>query len=116
MNFTDAQIREVMQYAYHEGAQPSYLQSFAAAILQAPACDFAELRSISLSIIRKYELWRYLMGEQPPIKPATIDGELARKKLLSTCPRCGHVHQGSEECGEDLGGAGKCRCEYAVMV
>lgn len=90
-----------------------FLQSLAAAVLQAPPCDFEVMRPISLSMIEKYELWRYLMGEQPPFKTTTIEGELARRKLMSTCPRCGHVHQGAE-CGEDLGGGGHCRCEYSV--
>lgn len=31
-----------------------------------------------------------------------------------TCPRCGHVHQGESQCGEDMGGAGICRCELEV--
>ncbi|HEX3941557.1 MAG TPA: hypothetical protein VHX11_08765 [Acidobacteriaceae bacterium] len=32
----------------------------------------------------------------------------------STCPRCGHIHQGLSECGEQLGGGRVCRCEMAV--
>ena len=29
-----------------------------------------------------------------------------------TCPRCGHIHQGEEECGMFMGAtAGFCRCE-----
>jgi len=116
VNITDAQIREVLQHTYHRGAQPAFLQSLAAAVLQAPACDFIEMRSISLSMIQKYELWRYLMGEQPPLKPSVIDGEVARRKLMKTCPRCGHIHKDVNECGEDLGGAGTCRCEYTVMA
>lgn len=24
--------------------------------------------------------------------------------LHDTCPRCGHIHQGDAECGEDIGG------------
>ena len=31
-----------------------------------------------------------------------------------TCPRCGHVHQGSAECGEEIGGGRICRCELEV--
>jgi hypothetical protein len=114
VNLTDDQIREVLQNAYHQGAQPMFLQSFAAAVLQAPYADFSELRPVSLSIIQKYELWRYLMGEQPPLKPSTIEGELAKRKLLETCPRCGHVHKEPSECGEDMGGGRVCLCEYWV--
>lgn len=33
-----------------------------------------------------------------------------------TCPRCGHIHQGSAECGIDIGGGRICRCELAVAV
>ncbi len=34
----------------------------------------------------------------------------------STCPRCGHVHQGVSECGELMGGGGICRCEMEVSA
>jgi hypothetical protein len=114
--FTDAQIREVLQHAYHRGAQPIFLQSYAAAVLQAPAGDFIAMRPLSESFIQKYELWRFLMGENPPVKPLVIEGETAKRKLMSTCPRCGHIHKDVNECGEDLGGAGSCRCEYTVMA
>jgi hypothetical protein len=30
------------------------------------------------------------------------------------CPRCGHVHQGDRECGEQIGGGRICRCEMEV--
>lgn len=32
----------------------------------------------------------------------------------NTCPRCGHIHQGDAECGEDIGGGRICRCELPV--
>jgi hypothetical protein len=32
-----------------------------------------------------------------------------------TCPRCGHVHQGDAECGEQLGGGRICRCEFEAV-
>lgn len=32
------------------------------------------------------------------------------------CPRCGHVHQGSAECGEEIGGGRICRCELEVRA
>lgn len=35
-------------------------------------------------------------------------------RLENTCPRCGHIHQGEAECGEDLGGGRICRCELPV--
>jgi hypothetical protein len=33
-----------------------------------------------------------------------------------TCPRCGHVHEGSAECGFDIGGGRICHCEMEVRV
>jgi hypothetical protein len=35
--------------------------------------------------------------------------------LYSTCPRCGHIHQGERECGEDMGGGRICRCEMECV-
>jgi hypothetical protein len=35
-------------------------------------------------------------------------------KALRTCPRCGHIHEGASECGEDMGGGRICRCELSV--
>jgi hypothetical protein len=32
----------------------------------------------------------------------------------STCPRCGHVHQGSSECGQEMEPGRICRCEIEV--
>lgn len=40
-------------------------------------------------------------------------GEL-RSRYEEMCPRCGHVHQGDRECGEDIGGGRRCRCEMEV--
>jgi len=31
------------------------------------------------------------------------------------CPRCGHVHQGCRECGEQIGGGRICRCEMELV-
>jgi hypothetical protein len=33
-----------------------------------------------------------------------------------TCPRCGHVHEGSAECGMDMGNGRFCRCEMEVVA
>jgi hypothetical protein len=35
-------------------------------------------------------------------------------KLDPTCPRCGHTHEGENECGTYLGGQRFCRCELEV--
>ncbi|HLZ49242.1 MAG TPA: hypothetical protein VKP61_00690 [Candidatus Acidoferrum sp.] len=32
----------------------------------------------------------------------------------SACHTCGHPHASGEECGVDMGGAGKCGCKAAV--
>jgi hypothetical protein len=39
---------------------------------------------------------------------------IPRGQFDDTCPRCGHVHQGSGECGEQMGGGRICRCETEV--
>ena len=36
--------------------------------------------------------------------------------LSDPCPRCGHVHQGVAECGEEIGGGRICRCELEVRA
>jgi len=41
----------------------------------------------------------------------SVDG---RRLLDPTCPRCGHVHQGERECGEEMGPGRICRCELSV--
>jgi hypothetical protein len=113
-SLSDEQIREVMRSAYHQGAQPAYLQSYAAAIIQAPEQDFLALRLMTVFVIRKYQLWKYLQGEHPPVLPATIEGDLAKRRLAivrDTCHGCGHVHREQNECGEDLGSGRICRCE-----
>lgn len=38
----------------------------------------------------------------------------SHRSIHDTCPRCGHIHQGDAECGEDLGGGRVCRCQLAV--
>ena len=32
----------------------------------------------------------------------------------STCPRCGHIHQGEQECGTQMGRDRLCRCDLEV--
>lgn len=43
-------------------------------------------------------------------------GRAMRHSVDSTCPRCGHVHQGSAECGQEIGGGRICRCELEVRA
>jgi len=39
-----------------------------------------------------------------------------RKVMLTVCPRCGHEHGGSAECGEAMGGGRICRCDVEVSA
>ena len=39
-----------------------------------------------------------------------------RADLESTCPRCGHIHEGSSACGAQMGGGGICPCEMEVSA
>lgn len=39
-----------------------------------------------------------------------------RADLQSTCPRCGHIHEGDRECGFKEGGGPTCRCEMEVSA
>ena len=51
--------------------------------------------------------------------PRFVLGPVEVQKLsqLATCPRCGHIHQGEEECGMFMGAsAGFCRCEEETTV
>lgn len=41
---------------------------------------------------------------------------MRRRLIESTCPRCGHIHQGEAECGEEMGGGRLCRCELPVRA
>lgn len=38
----------------------------------------------------------------------------ARALSDPTCPRCGHVHEGSGECGVSIGAGRVCRCELEM--
>ncbi len=47
----------------------------------------------------------------------TTVGQICRdfsRDLQKTCPRCGHIHEGSKECGMVMGQNLICRCEYEV--
>ena len=106
-SLSDDEIRDIMRNAYHQAAQPPYLQSFAATVLQAPEADFIAMRELTLVLIRKYQLWKYLKGEHPPVLPVTVEGDLAKRRLAivqRTCHGCGHVHQGLSECEQYIGG------------
>lgn len=42
--------------------------------------------------------------------------EPVRIYSANICSRCGHSHPSGEECGTDMGGAGKCGCKAEVMA
>ena len=48
--------------------------------------------------------------------PNAAERRPVSKVMLTICPRCGHEHQGTAECGEDMGGGRICRCELEVRV
>jgi len=41
---------------------------------------------------------------------------LDKRLHASTCPRCGHVHEGVGECGVWMGAGRYCRCELEVAA
>lgn len=39
-----------------------------------------------------------------------------QRRYDPTCPRCGHVHEGTAECGMPMGSGRFCRCEMEVVA
>lgn len=66
--------------------------------------DLTDFTTCLLEISRALQGWN-----NGPSRPIAVD---------RTCPRCGHVHEGdnSKECGFDIGGGRRCRCEMEVPV
>jgi hypothetical protein len=62
--------------------------------------------------------WLRELRQEIKVEPASVGGLLA--KLNTTCHDCGHVHEGSDECGVFIGGGPDskkfCRCEKRVLV
>jgi hypothetical protein len=54
--------------------------------------------------------------EQHPFNLCAIGHELLVAVGKAMCPRCGHVHQGEKECGEEMGANRFCRCELEVAL
>jgi hypothetical protein len=52
-----------------------------------------------------FQAWLRELSEAAQIPGRAVD---------KTCPRCGHIHQAHDECGEELGGGRICRCEMSV--
>jgi hypothetical protein len=66
--------------------------------------DFtAWLRELEACVVLELE------AEQPGAVPVL-------KVVGKYCPSCGHSHRSGEECGTDMGGAGKCGCKAEVMA
>jgi hypothetical protein len=61
----------------------------------------------------------------PVITETMCSADIGKRPLVSfrvpqprwedACPRCGHVHQGDAECGEQIGGGRICRCEFDAV-
>jgi hypothetical protein len=60
-----------------------------------------------------FKAWLLELAEASTVHDHSFAGS-PRRSLQDTCPRCGHIHQGEAECGEDLGGGRICRCELPV--
>jgi hypothetical protein len=60
-----------------------------------------------------FKAWLRELAEASTVHGQPFAG-FHRGSLHDTCPRCGHIHQGDAECGEDLGGGRICRCELPV--
>ena len=56
------------------------------------------------------------MGQNAATNTAARRLRASGRVFDDTCPRCGHVHQGDRECGEQIGGGRICRCEMEVPV
>ena len=46
----------------------------------------------------------------------TLEMRLEQQRQELICHSCSHVHEGQNECGVDMGGAGKCGCRMEVRV
>lgn len=46
----------------------------------------------------------------------TLEMRLEQQRAEMICHHCSHVHEGHNECGVDMGGAGKCECRAEVRV
>lgn len=43
-----------------------------------------------------------------------VTGRVDVSRYDSTCPRCGHIHEGTGECGVSMGKDRLCRCDLEV--
>ena len=80
-------------------------------------CDAIDFREwlLELSVASKIE--SQVLASPNKLLPCRVPAQprypIARVGS-DPCPRCGHVHQGDRECGEQLGGGRICRCEMEV--
>jgi hypothetical protein len=75
-----------------------------------PLRDSTDFRDFLFELSRGLQLAHDLAPRENRRCPKVIP----RGQFDDTCPRCGHVHQGSGECGEQMGGGRICRCETEV--
>jgi hypothetical protein len=58
-----------------------------------------------------FNAWLRELAEASTYPTMTLSHE---RTIQDTCPRCGHIHEGINECGADIGGSRICRCELSV--
>lgn len=56
---------------------------------------------------------KVLLAEEPT---ALLRETIRQGSLDRTCARCGHVHQGSSECGQEMGPGRICRCAMELPL
>ena len=72
---------------------------------------FADGRPLSRSDIMGFREWLLEIAGAAVVHISAG----TRRELDATCPRCGHIHEGSSECGVRMGGDRFCRCEMEVV-
>ena len=56
------------------------------------------------------------LQESTPVEFGNHKLRASGRVIDSTCPRCGHIHEGSSACGAQMGGGGICPCEMEVSA
>jgi hypothetical protein len=87
------------------------------------SADLASGDRVASSDVTTVKTWLHELSEaaremsrNPPGTEVQLLQELRTcrrviKSVEDTCPRCGHVHEGSSECGMFMGNGRYCRCE-----
>jgi hypothetical protein len=88
-----------------------FLQDFADHLYLARLADGQRLNDVTDSAAYVRELAAVIEFEEMGASRRRLTD------LNKSCPRCGHVHKsGEKECGEDMGGAGVCKCDVEVSA